>query len=134
MGFPRKSFPAQPNEGAMAVRTWRVRLGAAAELDFANILKWTTENFGARQSRLYRDTLIQAIGALADGPDVAGSKTRDEIIRGFRTLHVARHGRRGRHFLLYRVAPGGIIEIGRILHDSMDLPRHPPFSEDQSDE
>ena len=88
----------------MVGRKWRVRLGAAAELDFANILKWTTENLGARQSRLYRDTLVQTIGELADGPDVAGSKARDEIMRGLRTLHVARHGRRGRHFLLYRVA------------------------------
>jgi toxin ParE1/3/4 len=52
---------------------WRVRLGVAAELDFANILKWTTENFGVRQSRVYRETLIQAIGELGDGPDVAGS-------------------------------------------------------------
>src|SRR6202790_4272596 len=111
----------------MVERKWRVRLGAAAELDFANILKWTTENFGARQSRRYRDTLVQAIGALADGPDVAGSKARDKTMRGLRTLHVARHGRRGRHFLLYRVAPGGIIEIGRILHDSMELERHLPF-------
>ena len=116
----------------MVGRKWRVRLGAAAELDFANILKWTTENFGARQSRLYRDTLVQTIGELADGPDVAGSKARDEIMRGLRTLHVARHGRRGRHFLLYRVAPGRIIEIGRILHDRMDLQRHLPFAGDES--
>jgi hypothetical protein len=33
----------------MAERKWRVRLGAAAELDIANILKWTTENFGVRE-------------------------------------------------------------------------------------
>jgi len=118
----------------MAERKWRVRLGASAELDFANILKWTTENFGVRQSRLYRNTLVQAIGELADGPDVAGSKTRDEIMRGLRTLHVARHGRRGRHFLLYRVAPGRIIEIGRILHDRMDLRRQLPFARDESSE
>jgi toxin ParE1/3/4 len=57
----------------MAERKWRVRLGAAAELDFANILKWASENFGAPQSRAYRDTLVEAIGELADGPDVAGS-------------------------------------------------------------
>jgi toxin ParE1/3/4 len=57
----------------MAQRKWRVRLGAAAELDLANILKWTTENFGAPQSRAYRDTLVEAIGELADGPDVVGS-------------------------------------------------------------
>ncbi len=38
----------------MAERRWRVRLGAAVELDFANIVKWTTENFGTRQSRPWR--------------------------------------------------------------------------------
>src|ERR1700681_3842695 len=105
----------------MAERRLRVRLGAAAELDFANIVKWTTENFGARQSRVYRDTLVQVIGELAEGPDVAGSKARDEIMPGLRTLHVARHGRRGSHFLMVRAAPQGTIEIVRILHDRMDL-------------
>jgi toxin ParE1/3/4 len=89
----------------MAERRWRVRLSAAAELDFANILKWTTENFGARQSRVYQDTLVQAIGELADGPNVSGSKARDEIMPGLRTVHVARQGRRGSHFLMYRVTP-----------------------------
>lgn len=67
----------------MAERRWRVRLGAAAEVDFANILKWTTENFGARQARVYRDTLVQAIGELAGGFNVAGSKPRDEIMAAF---------------------------------------------------
>ncbi len=118
----------------MAERKWRVRLGAAAELDFANILKWTTENFGTRQSRVCGNTLIQAIGELTDGPDVAGSKARDEIMPGLRTLHVARHGRRGRHFLVYRIGQARIIEIGRILHDSMDLRRHPPFPDNDGNE
>ena len=117
----------------MAERGCRVRLGAAAELDFAAILRWTTEEFGASQSRRYRDTLIAAIGELADGPEVAGSRARDEIKRGLRTLHVARHGRRGSHILLYRAAPGTTIEIVRILHDRMDLPRHLPLpGEDNS--
>ena len=73
----------------MMARQWRVRLGAVAEVDFANILKWTTENFGARQAAIYRDTLVQAIG-LAKGPDVPGSRARNEIMPGLRTLHVAR--------------------------------------------
>src|SRR5436309_14359888 len=90
----------------MIARRWRVRLGAAAELDFANILQWTKENLGARQSRLYRDTIMQAIGELANGPDVAGSKSREEIMPGARTLHVARPGRRGSHFLLYQAVQG----------------------------
>jgi toxin ParE1/3/4 len=118
----------------MAERRWRIRLGAAAEVDFANILKWTTENFGARQSRVYRDTLLQAIGALADGPDVVGSKARDEIMSGLRTLHFARRGRSGSHFLMYRTAPNSMIEIVRILHDRMDLQRHVPSALDESTE
>jgi len=48
------------------------------------------------------------------------------MMSGLRTLHVARHGRRGRYFLLYRAVEGRIIEIGRILQDRMDLPRHLP--------
>jgi toxin ParE1/3/4 len=116
----------------MAEPKWRVRLSVAAELDFANILRWTAENFGSRQARLYRDALIQAIGELANGPEVAGSKARDEIMRELRTLHVARWGRHGRHFLLYRAVPGRVIEIGRILHERMDLRRHLPFASDES--
>ncbi|MBW7974074.1 type II toxin-antitoxin system RelE/ParE family toxin [Bradyrhizobium sp. BR 10289] len=118
----------------MAERKWRVRLGAVAEVDFANILKWTAENFGARQSRIYRDTLVQAIGELTDGPDVLGSTARDEIMAGLRTLHVARRGHRGSHFLMYRAAPDSTIEIVRILHDRMDLQRHVPRTPDESSE
>jgi toxin ParE1/3/4 len=83
--------------------------------------------FRGATSCIYRDTLVQAIGELAKGPDVPGSRARNEIMPGLRTLHVARHGRRGRHFLLYRAVEGRIIEIGRILHDEMDLKRHLPL-------
>jgi toxin ParE1/3/4 len=100
----------------VVARKWRVRLGSTAELDFANILKWTTENFGAHQSRLYRNTLVQVIGELANGPDIASSKAKDEIMPGLRSLHIA----------LYRTQ-GSSIEIVRILHDRMDLERHLPL-------
>jgi toxin ParE1/3/4 len=117
----------------MAERKWSIRLGAAAELDFAAILKWTTENFGSGQSQIYRDTLVRAIRELADGPDVPGSKARDDILPGLRTLHVARRGRRGRHFLLYRTQRR-IIEIIRILHDGMDLRSHLPHLKEERSE
>jgi len=110
----------------MTVPPWRVRLGAIAEVDFANIIEWTAENFGTSQARIYRDALLQTIAELKRGPQVAGSKARQEIAPGARTLHMARHGRRGRHFLLYRVADPHIIEIGRTLHDQMELTRHVP--------
>ena len=55
-----------------------------------------------------------------------GAKARDEIAPGVCTLHVARHGRKGRHFVVFRVAEGKIVEVLRLLHDSMDLARHVP--------
>ena len=115
----------------MIEQTWRVRLSALAELDFANIISWTAENFGAGQARIYRDTLVTAIGELARNPQVAGSKARDDIMPGLRTLHVARQGRRGRHLLLYRIREGHVVEIGRILHDQMELELHVLFPTDE---
>lgn len=56
-----------------------------------------------------------------------GLWARDGILKGLCSLHVARQGRKGRHFIMFRLAPrasGNLIEVLRILHDSMDLPRH----------
>lgn len=51
---------------------------------------------------------------------------------GLRTIHGARRGRRGSHFLMYRAAPNSMIEIARILHDRVDLRRHVPSAPDES--
>jgi toxin ParE1/3/4 len=101
---------------------WRVRLSEPAEQDFVAILSWTIDNFGRRQARVYRRTLIAALTALHDGPDVPGSADRHEIQPGVRSLHVARNGRRGRHIVLYRASGVTTIEVIRILPDAMDLP------------
>jgi toxin ParE1/3/4 len=53
---------------------------------------------------------------------------------GLRTLHVARHGRRGRHFLMYRVAAERTIEVARSLDDRMDLQQHIAAVNDDSSE
>jgi len=105
---------------------WRIRLGDEAEKDFARILKYTKDTFGARQFDVYRVTLIEALAALETGANVLGSVARDEILPNLRTLHVARKGRRGRHFILYRAAQGNVIDVIRILHDQMDLAHHIP--------
>jgi toxin ParE1/3/4 len=109
----------------LADPAWRVRLGAVAERDFIDIIAWTRERFGPRQARVYRQTLLLAIQALEHGPEPLGTRLREEIGEGVRTLHIARAGRRGRHFILYR-AHGQVIEVVRILHDAMDLARHMP--------
>jgi toxin ParE1/3/4 len=105
---------------------WRIRLGDEAEKDFARILKYTKDTFGDGQLDVYRVTLIEALAALEAGADILGSVARDEILPNLRTLHVARKGRRGRHFILYRASQGDVIDVIRILHDQMDLARHIP--------
>ena len=106
---------------------WRIRLTATAESDLRNILRWTARQFGHAQAHVYSETLTRAIQALTDGPHVDGSQQRDSIARGLMTLHVARNGRKGRHFVLYQVSKtteAPTIEVLRLLHDSMDLARH----------
>lgn len=109
------------------VRHWTVRLTESAEADFEQIVQWTIDQFGDRQAMAYAETISLALDALTAGPEVLGAKSRDEIIKGLFSLHVARDGRKGRHFVMFRIAQSGahnIIEVLRILHDSMDLQRH----------
>ena len=110
--------------------SWPVRLTAAAETDFKHIGRWSARQFGDAQAATYRQTLGLALEALMNGgPDIAGVQRRDEIVKGLRSLHVARDGRHGRHFVIFRVrrggeSTGGVIEVLRLLHDAMDLSRH----------
>src|SRR6266567_8843415 len=103
---------------------WRVRVAATAERDFVSIIEWTVATFGPRQASVYRRTIMAALTALQYGPDLSDTVARDEILPGVRSLHVARRGRRGRHFVLYRSAQPRTVEVLRILHDAMDLARH----------
>jgi toxin ParE1/3/4 len=109
-------------------RRWAVRLASAAEADFAQIVRWTAGQFGTRQAQTYARTLSLAIEALsAEGPEALGALGRDDILAGLRSLHVARNGRKGRHLVVFRVQVAGgtpVIEVLRVLHDAMDLPRH----------
>ncbi|WP_293367715.1 type II toxin-antitoxin system RelE/ParE family toxin [Nevskia sp.] len=108
---------------------WQVRLTSAADTDIAKILGWTLAEFGSGQMRRYSKLLRSAVAVLAGGPDVQGARKREEIGPGLRTLHVTPGSRKGRHFVLFRVAAtetGQIIEVLRVLHDAMDLTRHWP--------
>jgi toxin ParE1/3/4 len=103
---------------------WRVRLASKAEQDFFRIVQWSADNFGQQQAAEYAETLSLAIGALADGPDILGAKCRSELGDGIMTIHVSRQGRKGRHFVVFRVGGETTIDVLRLLHDSMDLVRH----------
>lgn len=108
---------------------WPVRLTAAAETDFRGIVRWTCERFGEAQARACADTLVSAIADLTQGPAVFGAKVRNDIDPALFTLHISRGGRRGRHFLIFRIGHDerrDVIEVLRILHDAMDVPGHVP--------
>ena len=111
---------------------WTERLAGAAEADFEAILLWTLEHFGDAQTRADSDILSAAVHSLNGGPEQPGIKARPEIGRDLFTLHTARCGRRGRHFVSFRADAGSAtrqIDVLRILHDSMDLARHVPGDE-----
>jgi toxin ParE1/3/4 len=105
---------------------WTVLLAYQAEQDFAEILQWTVRAFGRTQAETYGQILGRAIEALSEGPEVPGSKARDYIFPGIRTLHVARQGYKARHLIVFRRGSGQSIEVLRLLHDSMELARHLP--------
>lgn len=115
----------------MSVDDWRPFLSATAERDFDDILDWTKVNFGPLQLEAYRDVIRDAILELRGGPNAPGTIARDDISPGLKAMHVARRGRRGRHFVLFRVADQQTrtIEIVRLLHDARVLGRHVPDDE-----
>ena len=106
---------------------WTVRIAAAAEADFRQILQSTSRRFGRSQAPIYAEAPSAAIAALTSGPSGPGVRHRGEIAKGVLTLHVARKGRKGRHFNVFRIRrEAGIeaIDVLRILHEAMDFPRH----------
>jgi toxin ParE1/3/4 len=110
----------------MTGKRWKIVLGREAENDLSRIAAWTIENFGPREAENYVDAILDTVDELASDPQSPRSKARAEIDADLRTLHMARSGRRGRHFVLYKVEGGAVVLILRILHDSMELSRHVP--------
>ena len=95
--------------------------------DYIGILRWTERHFGKEQARIYARTLGAALLDLRGGPDTIGSHVCTDLAENIYTLHVARKGFAGRHFVVFRANHASRqIDVLRILHDSMDLQRHLP--------
>jgi toxin ParE1/3/4 len=109
-------------------RRWRVDVSGAARRDLENIVAWTREEFGSKRALAYVTSINAAMERLEEGPFALGTVDRPEIGPAIRTLHIARISGRGRHLLMFAQSEHGTIEILRILHDAMDLPRHGPSS------
>lgn len=107
------------------------RLSHAAQADIVSILAWSNENFGQEARKRYEALIVAAIRGAASQTDNAGRSPRPELGEGVFSWHLSQSRtrspglsvRRPRHFLICR-RDGGVLVIGRILHDAMDLQRH----------
>lgn len=107
------------------------RLSPSARTDIIEALAWSRRQFGEQAGNRYETLLAAAIRDIAGDPNRVGSRARPELGHGARTWHlrlsrthvVGDEVRRPRHLLLYRTE-AGVMVIGRVLHDAMDLPSH----------
>jgi toxin ParE1/3/4 len=126
----------------------QIRLSPEAQEDIEAILAWSHREFGEQVRLRYEELLVQAMLDLAEDPSRVGSQERPELAKGAKTYHI-QHSRnhmnlagirirKPRHFLLCRLANDSFLEIGRVLHDSMELAQHLPpdyqSAESESDE
>lgn len=111
------------------------RLTDAAQADIVDMLAWSHEVFGDAARRRYEHLIVTALRDVASDPLRSGSVAHPELGDDVRSWHL-RHSRerarredgvvqRPRHFLLYRPLGPDLVGVGRVLHDAMDVARHP---------
>jgi toxin ParE1/3/4 len=95
----------------------RLRLSRLALRDLEDIHGYTLDQWGEDQADQYSSQIADALEQITRAPE--RWRLRNEIHPGCR----ARLS--GKHAILYRVRDGQV-EVSRILHGDMDLPRHVP--------
>jgi toxin ParE1/3/4 len=112
------------------------RLSAAAEEDIIHLLAYTHDRFGEIAHRRDEALLVAGLRDIASGVEGPGSVARPELGYAMHSYHLRHSGERARtmprrvdrprHPLLYRVAHPGLIRVGRVLYDGMEVERHLP--------
>ena len=92
-----------------------IHLFQAAKTDLVDIWAETYRQWGEAQADRYLDDVERALQGLIANPQL-GSDCSD-LLQGARKLIT------GRHLVFYEVDPDKISVI-RVLHQSMDVPRH----------
>jgi len=111
------------------------RLTPFARADLDSVLEWSADYFGELGRERYETLISAAVADLSRFPDHPASKLHPRYGRGVRSWHLRLSrshippevGRveSPRHVLFYRVM-SGVVVIGRLLHERMDLKRHLP--------
>jgi toxin ParE1/3/4 len=90
---------------------------AAALSDLRSIRDYTLEKWGPEQEQIYLDSLWTKFEEILANPQKR--RTRSDLFPGCQIAA------QGRHVILFRIQ-GETLQIVRLLHSSMDLPRHIP--------
>ena len=90
-------------------------LSPAAQSDLESIWDYTVSHWGVAQAEDYTRKIQAACEALSEGRMV--SRSAEDIRAGYRKAAV------GSHMMFFRMQ-SGVMEIVRILHQSMDVERH----------
>ena len=108
------------------------RLSRPAQADLVHILATSGERWGNEAKRRYAALLASAMRKAAADPMGPLTRGRGELDAGIRSFHI-RHARgddpeatvkQPVHVLYYRAIQPGLIEIVRVLHESMEPSRH----------
>ena len=92
------------------------KLTRLAEHDLVKIWDYTVHEWSVNQAEKYIDGLLSSFEGIAEGK-IKG-KAIDSIRKGYKkALH-------GKHYIFFRLSPGNMVEIIRVLHVSMDVERH----------
>lgn len=86
-----------------------------AEEDLTNIWIYTAEEWSLAQADTYLGEIASAILTLSEHPELGHA--RDDLKKGYRALPV------NQHIVFYKVLTDEI-QIVRLLHKSVDVPRH----------
>lgn len=93
----------------------KYKLTREADHDLDGIWEYTYNQWGKKQANKYLNKLEERFFTLAENPYLG--KRRYELAGSPMSFHCEKH------VIFYRISDEGI-EIIRVLHESMDFPRH----------
>jgi toxin ParE1/3/4 len=94
-----------------------------AKRDIADVLEYTRDRWGQAQARAYLDLIREALKSIAADPKCGKLRGARP---GILSHHIKLPGRDARHVVFYRISRDSVVEIVRVLHDSMDFDQHLP--------